>query len=182
MRFHFGLVPVACALLTACAGGGPLAIDQSLTADENELFDRLVTPASVFSNPSQRARYELQSTETEGGRRFYLFQLKPQPGMIEGQHFQLITISWARAGTSLARTESGAVRSSTGGPNGSFVDVAMRTGDGAFDVRVSEATHLPDAVQVPDVDLDQIAADLVKRYDGSASPRNSSLSPRDGRS
>jgi hypothetical protein len=185
MRFRLSSalhrVCLCCVCLGACAGSqqpspdigthGSTSAVQALTVTELARFDRLVTPASIFPDPSQRALYEFMAPSSDHGRRSYTFQLKPQRGMVADRHFHVLTISWAHAGTFVSKAGSGSTQSSTGGPHGGFIDFAMRTTDGAYDVRISEAMLLPDVVQVPDLDLTRLAATLVQQYDKSASER-----------
>jgi hypothetical protein len=167
----------ACTLIAACNGNAaqpaqstPVAATALDTA-EIKRFDALVSPSAIFSDPSQRALYKAHAPSTDDGRRSYVFELTHQAGMTPNRHFHLITITWARAGTFV--TSGGAPRSqsSTGGPNGGFVDAAAQTADKAYDVNVAEGMLLPDAVQVPDFDLAKAAAALVQSYNASAPRR-----------
>ncbi len=168
---------VACMLLAACdnnaaqpAHSAPLAA-MALDAAEIKRFDALVSPSAIFPDPSQRALYQAHAPSTDDGRRSYVFELKHQAGMTTNRHFHLITITWARAGTFVTSGGAPRIQSSTGGPNGGFVDAAAQTADKAYDVNVSEAMLLPDAVQVPDFDLAKAAAALVQSYNASAPNR-----------
>ena len=174
------VIALVCLPLGGCAdyppnasAGGSAATDatSALSAEEAGLIDRLVTPATVFPDPLQRARYDALAPVAEDGRRSYGFQLKTLPGMVADRHFHLITISWARAGAPESRAGERQSLTSTGGPNGGFIDVEMRTSDGAFVVRVSEAMRLPAVVEVPNVDLKATAAALVKGYEQAMASR-----------
>lgn len=185
MRFRLSSalhrVYLCCLCLAACAGSqqpspdigthGSASTVQALTVTETARFDRLVTPASIFPDPSQRALYEFMAPSSDHGRRSYTFQLKPQRGMVADRHFHVLTISWAHAGTFVSGPDASSAQSSTGGPHGGFIDFAMRTTDDNYDLRVAEAILLPDTVQVPDLDLKGLAATLVHRYDESAAQR-----------
>jgi hypothetical protein len=167
----------ACMVLAGCDGNAaqparsaPLAAT-ALDAAEIKRFDALVSPSAIFPDPSQRALYEMHAPSTDDGRRSYVFELKHQAGMTANRHFHLITVTWARAGTFVTSGGAPRIQSSTGGPNGGFVDAAAQTADKAYDVDVSEAMLLPDAVQTPEFDLAKTAAALVQSYNASAPSR-----------
>lgn len=100
---------------------------------------------------------------TSGASR-YLFELKPRPGTTDGRNFQLISVSWARAGTFVKAPGSAAALGGSAGPNGGFVDASARTPDGAYDVRVSQGMLLPDTVDVLQFDIESVTAEQVQRY------------------
>jgi hypothetical protein len=60
---------------------------------------------------------------------------------------------------------AGPAMSSTGGPNGGFLSVSARTRDGRFDVRVAEGMLLPEAVQPPQLSVQEALTDLLDHYD-----------------
>lgn len=163
------LVCMAAWLLTGCeAKSPPLAapapqIAAALDAGEIQRLDALITPATIFPDPAERVLYEMHAPVSDDDRRSYVFELKAQPGMVANRHFQLITISWARAGTFVAADGAPRVGSS-GGPGGAIMDAVAQTADKAYDVQVSEAMLLPETVQVPQFDLTKTAAMLVQNY------------------
>lgn len=168
---------VTCATVWALAGceapvppaAVPVAqVAAAFGADDVKRLDALMTPVTIFPDSAQRALYEMHAPVSENGRRSYVFELKAQPGMVADRHFQLITITWARAGTFVG--SDGKPRLvSTGGPGGAIVDALAQTADKAYDLQVSEAMLLPETVQVPQFDLDRAAATLVQSYGASAS-------------
>lgn len=167
-----GMLAVACAVVWLLAGceakspplAAPVPQDAAvLGADDIKRLDALVTPATIFPDPTQRALYEMHVPASDSGRRSYVFELKAQPGMVANRHFHLITITWARAGTFVG-TDGAPRVGSTGGPGGAFVNAVAQTADKAYDVRVSEAMLLPEMVQVPPFDLTKAAAMLARSY------------------
>ncbi|MBK7664979.1 MAG: hypothetical protein IPJ21_15820 [Sterolibacteriaceae bacterium] len=134
-------------------------------------FDRLVTLESVFPDRLQRGLYRMLPPVTENGQRAYTFQLVPQARMNEARHFNLVTIVWARGGTFVKPQGSPVVPSSTGGPNGGFIDAVAQTDDHAYDVRVSLAMLLPDSVDLPAFDVEKVAADMIRLYQAQGSDK-----------
>lgn len=162
------MVLVACdnnaAWPTHCAQLAAMALETA----EIKRLDALVGPSTIFPDLSERAFYEMHVPSSDDGRRSYVFALKHQTAMAPGRHFHVIAITWARAGTFVASGGAPRIRSSTGGPNGGFVDVVAQTADKAYDVNVSEAKQLPHAVQIPEFDLAKAAAALLQSYNASA--------------
>jgi len=104
---------------------------------------------------------------TENGRRSYVFELRPQPAMTPGRHFQVVTVTWARA--SAFDTVVGKPRlRSTGGPGGSIVDAAVRTEDQAYDVNISLAALLPGTIDPPSIDLEKAVLALARRHEAAS--------------
>jgi hypothetical protein len=134
-------------------------------------FDRLVTLESVFPDRVQRSLYRMLPPVTENAQRAYTFQLVPQAGMNEARHFNLVTIVWARGGTFVKSKGSPVVLSSTGGPNGGFIDAVAQTEDHAYDVRVTQGMLLPDSVDPPVFDVEKVAADMIRLYKAQGSDK-----------
>jgi len=136
------------------------------TWSDSELcrLDALVTAEVVFPDPAQRKLFAVQPPGTEGHTRGYGFELLPQPGMVKERHFMLVSVTFAHA--SLGRdTASDPVLSSTAGPNGSFLEALARTGDGAYDVRVSLAMLLPEGVRLAAFHPRETLARVLRLYD-----------------
>ena len=118
----------------------------------------------MFPNRAQRGLYRMLPPVTENGQRTYVFQLVGQPGMDEARHFNLVTITWARGGQFVKSRDSATALSGVGGPGGGFVDAFAQTDDGAYDVRVTQGSLLPDSVNVPAFDVAGAAAEMVRLY------------------
>jgi hypothetical protein len=167
---------IAGLLLAGCEAKPPVAakpIPQAavdLDAADIGRFDALVTPVTIFPNPAQRALYEMHAPISDGASRSYVFELKALPGMVPNRHFQLITITWARAGRFVAGNGAAGI-ASVGGPGGAIVDAVAQTADKAYDVQVSEAMLLPETVQVPQFDPTATAAMLAQSYDRRSAGR-----------
>ena len=165
------------ALLAACSGGHQPSSDAevqvgkpaygALTQSESARFDGLVMPAVIFPDAALRQLYQFDVLSTEPDRRSYVFRLRPQPGLQAGRDFQVLTITWARAGTLVARTDALPVLTSTGGPQGSSMRLTTRTNDGSFDLGIAEAMLLPNTAKAANPDLKALASTLLQRYDES---------------
>jgi hypothetical protein len=126
-------------------------------------FDALTSPSVIFTDRAERERYVMHSPMDDEGRRSYVFELRIQPEMTQGRHFEIVTVTWARA--SAFEPASGASRlRSTGGPGGSILDASARTDDQAYEVNVSLATLLPRTVNSTSLDLEQTALSLARRH------------------
>jgi hypothetical protein len=139
------------------------AADRPFTEQELALFDRVVAAEIVFPRAADRARYERQEPETIKDQRHIGFELKPQPGMKKNRHFHLIDIAFARPGTYVSARRVTKLNG-TAGPNGSSIEFATQTPDGAYDIRVSQGMLLVRPVKAPEFDLERVAKALVKRY------------------
>src|SRR5689334_15578541 len=106
--------------------------ESPLTADELAFFDQLVADEILFPRPAERARYERQEPETIKNQLHVGFELKQQPGMKKGRHFHLVDVAVARAGTYVTRRKEPKLKGSAG-PNGSSMEFAAQTPDGAYD-------------------------------------------------
>jgi len=129
------------------------------TAKDFLFLDGIVTPEAVFPDPTARALYEAYPPEAlENKWRGYVFVLIQQPGMKTDRHFHIIAVTFAPAGE---------LRQGLGGMTGpeiGSVDFTMRTPDGVYDLRVSEAMLLPDTVTVPEFSPKSTAERLLQRY------------------
>jgi len=166
------LAPPATALATAAppapAPSAPAAPAQApgpLTDEEIALFDRVVADEILFPHAAERERYERLEPETIKDQHHVGFELKQQPGMKKGRHFHLIDVAVARAGTYVTRRSSKTKLSGTAGPNGSSIEFAAQTKDGAYDIRVSQGMLLVRPVKAPQFDPERVAMALVDRYD-----------------
>jgi hypothetical protein len=148
--------------------------DSDFAAHETDFFDRLVTREATLADPIRQAASYALAPLSKNGQRHYTFILARQPAMDPARHFDVITVSIARAGT-LAQTSGEAPRTSgVGGPNGMFSDATVRTSDGAYDLRISEGTLLPEAVALAPFDVRQAVLDLAHRYDKALNARQTS--------
>jgi hypothetical protein len=136
---------------------------QPLTDEELALFDQLVADEILFPRPAERARYERLEPETIKNQRHVGYELKQQPGMKKGRHFHLIDVALARAGTYVSRRRQTTLNG-TAGPNGSSIEFAAQTPDGAYDIRVSQGMLLVRPVKAPEFDTERVATALVQRY------------------
>ncbi len=128
-----------------------------------DLFDRIVSPETVFPNPAQRRKFELLPIPPAEGRRSYSYSLKPQPGM-KRHHFYVVLVSWAPAGYWIKDKSQGGPQTGAAGPNASMIDTYVQTDDGLYDLRVGVAmSSLPNHIQV-DFDTDAAAQYLTRRY------------------
>lgn len=137
------------------------------------IFDRIVVAETVFPDPRVRASYDAQPPRVENGLRGYAFQLRTQPGMEEGRHFQIVGVTWAARVEPAGEAATGEV-TGTGGPGGGFVEAAATTADRLYDVRVSLGTLLPNSVQVESIDVRATAQALARRYDEELARRSGS--------
>jgi hypothetical protein len=153
----------------SAASTQPSSATPQLTDGEIARFDALTSLSTILADAVHRRKYLAHLAVSEGGRRTYAFELRPQAGMTPGRHFQLITITWARADERPDRSSVPAVASS-GGPGGSITDAAARTNDQCFDLRVSLATLLPNAADAADIDPGQVARSLIRDYAAVAAP------------
>jgi hypothetical protein len=183
VAFRCGIVLLACCALLDCGGESarqelpakagsqsPNAPSPSAEADFG-LFDGLVSPESVFPDRNQRGLYRMLPPVTENGQRTYTFQLSGQPGMDEARHFNLVTITWARRGQLVKSPGSSVAPSGVGGPSGGFVDAFAQTDDGAYDVRVTQGSLLPDTVNLPAFDVAKTASEMVRLYRAQSLPK-----------
>jgi hypothetical protein len=139
------------------------AAESPLTDEELAFFDRLVADEILFPRPAERARYERQEPETIKNQLHVGFELKQQPGMKKGRHFHLVDVAVARAGTYVTRRKEPKLKGSAG-PNGSSIEFAAQTPDGAYDIRVSQGMLLVRPVKAPEFDPERVATALVDRY------------------
>jgi hypothetical protein len=130
----------------------------------------VATADVVFSDGALRSRFEMRRETSEDGWYAHSFALKQQPGMDPNRHFLLIGVSF-RAGD--ASGPGDAASASTGGPAGGFTHVTGWTHDHRYVVRVSEGVLLPNTVDVPSLDIEQILARILDAYHRCASPRES---------
>lgn len=137
--------------------------ENPLTDDELAFFDQLVADEILFPRPAERARYERQEPETIKNQLHVGFELKQQPGMKKGRHFHLVDVAVARAGTYVTRRKEPKLKGSAG-PNGSSIEFAAQTPDGAYDIRVSQGMLLVRPVKPPEFDPERVATALVARY------------------
>ncbi|MBC7928722.1 MAG: hypothetical protein H7039_24015 [Bryobacteraceae bacterium] len=140
----------------SATAGQPVSVEQR----ESSRLDRITTLETVFPNASDRALYELITPATDGHQRSYSFALKQQVGMEVPRHFQLLTITWLHP----AHAKSAPATSSTGGPNGGFVEKIVHTPDGAYEIRITLGELLPETVRTATVDFDQIGKRLLDAY------------------
>ena len=145
---------------SATSSGSPTGLSDAEIAH----FDGLTSLSTMFASAADRARYVMHPPLTENGRRSYVFELQPQPAMTPGRHFQVVTVTWARAGAFDAAVGKPRLRS-TGGPGGSIVDAAVRTQDQAYDVNISLAALLPGTVDASDIDLEKAVLALARRHE-----------------
>jgi hypothetical protein len=138
-------------------------VESPLTAEELAFFDQLVADEILFPRPTERARYERQEPETIKNQLHVGFELKQQPGMKKGRHFHLVDVAVARAGTYVTRRKEPKLKGSAG-PNGSSIEFAAQTPDGAYDIRVSQGMLLVRPVKPPEFDPERVATALVNRY------------------
>lgn len=134
---------------------------ESVTPEESSRLDRITTLETVFPNALDRALYERITSVTDSSQHNYSFTLKQQVGMEVPRHFQLITITWLHPSTN---AKSGPAMSSTGGPNGSFVEKTIQTADGAYEIRITRGELLPESTRTATVDLDEIGKRLLDAY------------------
>lgn len=137
--------------------------ESPLTDDELAFFDRVVTDEILFPRPAERERYERQEPETVKNQLHVGFELRQQPGMKKGRHFHLVDVAVARAGTYVTRRKEPKMKGSAG-PNGSSMEFAAQTPDGAYDIRVSQGMLLVRPVKAPEFDPERVATALVARY------------------
>lgn len=109
---------------------------------------------------------------TEQGVRNYVFELKQQPGMEPPRHYDVIVVSFAPPGRFIEVAASEPKLSNTAGPNGSVIEAALRTSDGRFDVRVSEAALLPNTVELTTFDVAGAAQALARSYERQVAQLN----------
>lgn len=169
------LAPAATTLATAtppppaapapAAPATPTQAPGPLTEAEIALFDRMVADEILFPRASERERYERLEAETTQDQHHVGFELKQQPGMKKGRHFHLIDVAVARAGTYVSRRSSKTKLNGSAGPNGSSIEFAAQTKDGAYDIRVSQGVLLVRPVKPPQFDPERVAMALVDRYD-----------------
>lgn len=148
-------------LLAGCNGAGNAGAPATgpFTPSEVQRFDRVTTLAVLFPNAQEQALYEAIPPEDKEGQRHYSFALKAQPGMTANRHFQLVTVSWARAGGHGSRDAS-----STGGPNGAMLTRVVSTADGRYDIRISVSELLPAGARAASISLEGVAKALLERY------------------
>lgn len=167
------LAPAATALATATppaptqvtpAPAPPAQAPGPLTDAEIALFDRVVADEILFPRASDRERYERLEPETVKDQHHVGFELKQQPGMKKGRHYHLIDVAVARAGTYVSRKTSKTTLNGSAGPNGSSIEFAAQTKDGAYDIRVSQGMLLVRPVKAPEFDPERVALALVDRY------------------
>jgi hypothetical protein len=168
------LAPAAGALATATppapsdtlpsAPNTPARAPGPLSDEEIALFDRVVADEILFPRATERERYERLDPETSNDQHHVGFELKQQPGMKKGRHFHLIDVAVARAGTYVSRRRQTKLNGSAG-PNGSSIEFAAQTKDGAYDIRVSQGMLLVRPVKPPQFDPERVALALVNRYD-----------------
>ena len=142
----------------------------ALTA-ELSFFDQIVTFEAVFPDPAERARHRMDPPEMVRGRRVYGFSLITQPGMNEHRHYSVVSVAWApaRAETRLGSFIHGV------GPGGANFGFVARTHDGLYDVEVGWGNLLPITVDTPNINTDQLAEDMVQRYERYVQKSNNSL-------
>jgi hypothetical protein len=170
------LLAIACsALLWSCDSAGnpspgqaqvesPPQSSAALRGDELVLIDRVTALETLVPDASQRDLYEVKEAVTENAQRSYTFALKSQPTMDPSRHFQIITVTWGRPGTSPDAGAIGSGVSGTGGPGGGFVEKTVRTSDGTYEVRVALGELLPKTAKTAAVDLDTLAQRLLNEY------------------
>ena len=180
-RLWFAVAIVACACVAAsCERADKAATDGSqsvpvaqssstLSGDELLVFDRVTTLETVIPEASLRDLYTENDAVTEDGQRSYTFALKSQPAMDPSRHFQLITVTWGRAGTLANDAGRNSGVSGTGGPSGGFVEKISTTFDHAYDVRIALGELLPNTVKAPRVDLDTLLQRLLNEYNDAKS-------------
>ncbi|MDR0672425.1 MAG: hypothetical protein LBF93_01920 [Zoogloeaceae bacterium] len=167
-RFRFLLLPVL-----TLAGAVTFAEENAPPADL-AFFDRIVTFEAVFPEPEIRARYERREPVEPLARekpdvREYMFGLIPLPGMGE-HHHSVIYMFWEPARDSFVpgmtpfpkRRPWDADFAELGFLEGA--DFAARTFDGHYDLHIYWGTFLPDSFEVPAVDIERIAAEMMRRY------------------
>ena len=71
----------------------------ALSASEIARLDAVMRPEAVFPDAAQRSAYRAEPPVVKDGKRSYTFELSPQPGMVQGQHFHSITFAFAPART-----------------------------------------------------------------------------------
>jgi hypothetical protein len=130
------------------------------SATELRIFDEIVRVDRVFTDAGQRALYEEQPVQALDNRRIYTFVLKFRPGMQKDRHFHIVTVAVSAAGSG----RQPGTEQPTMGPNGSFTDKVVRTADDRYELRLSEGMLLPDAVDVPDLDLGAMGQTIALRY------------------
>jgi len=136
-----------------------------LSDEEIALFDRVVADEILFPRAAERERYERLDPETTQDQHHVGFELKQQPGMKKGRHFHLIDVAVARAGPYVSRRKQQTKLNGSAGPNGSSIEFAAQTKDGAYDIRVSQGMLLVRPVKPPQFDPERVALALVNRYD-----------------
>jgi hypothetical protein len=94
------------------------------------LLDRVTTLEAIVPDPSERSLYARNEAITEGAQRSYTFGLKSQVTTDPARHFQIISVAWARPGSSASDRPGESGLSGTGGPNGAFVEKVSRMPDG----------------------------------------------------
>lgn len=155
--------PPAPAKATPPASGS--AAPGPLSDEEIALFDRVVSEEVLFPRAAERERYERVEPEPTADQHRVGFELKQQPGMKRGRHFHMIDVSVARAGTYVSRRKRETKLNGSAGPNGSSIEFAAQTKDGAYDIRVSQGVLLVRPMKPPQFDPERVAMALVDRYD-----------------
>jgi hypothetical protein len=159
-----GAVAAGCACRSAELAPGPAApAAPKLSAKDEALLDKVV--AEEWLDADRRALMQAQPGSTENGYRHYVFELKAQPGMAPERHYDSIVVSFAPPGSFVEVAAREPKLSNTAGPNGSVLEAALRTSDGRFDVRVSEAALLPDTVELTAFDVAGAAQALSRSYE-----------------
>lgn len=125
------------------------------------IFDRLVTPESVFPDSAQRKQFQLLPPSGSADERSYVFQFIPVKGMNASRHFLLLTITWTKA---TSPKDAQPVLLGVGGPGGGFVDAVAQTDDHIWNLRVSLGSLMPAGVEAPEIAPVQIASELLRIY------------------
>ena len=145
--------------------------DSDFAAHEVDFFDRLVTRDQILVDPLRRSLSHALAPLSKNGQRHYSFILDRQSAMDPERHFDVITVSVARAGM-LVKTPSASPESSgVGAANGTFAHATLQTPDGAYDLRVSEGRLLPEAVELAPFDVRHAVLDLAHRYQKALNAR-----------
>jgi hypothetical protein len=142
-----------------------------LFAHEADFFDRLITQAATLTDPVRQRLSRAVAPLSQNGQRHYTFILGRQPDMDPERHFDVITVSVARAGTLVKTPKPEPATSGLGGPNGAFADATLQTPDGAYDLRISEGRLLPTSVELSQFDVAQAVIDLSRRYEKALNAR-----------